>query len=261
MSVTALPLARPAFPAIRALLATRWLWCLAAVVFIGIRDWAGDPKALGLSLGDTDDATRLTQVREWMAGTSWFDMTLPRLGGATPLVSHWSRLIDLPLALILSVAGLFVAPDAAELTARVVWPSILLFLFFRVLTREAELRAGEMGAIMMLVFGATCISGLAQFSIGRIDHHNAMILGAVGGLIALARAFEAPREGWYAGAMLGFALAIGYEPLAIIIPGIAAATLLAVVIPQWLEGVRNAVTALAVTMTIAVALTIAPGRR
>lgn len=260
MPVAAIATERAPFTSLRALLASRWLWCLAAVAALGLRDWVGDPHALGLSLGDTDDATRLTQVRELMAGAPWLDTTLPRFGGATPLLSHWSRLIDLPIALIIALAGLFVAPDTAETVARIVWPSLLLLGFLRLLVREAELRAGQAGAVMMLIFGGTCLSGLYQFSVGRIDHHNVMILGAVGGLIVMARALEAPRYGWHAGALLGLALAVGYEPLALIIPAIVIATVLATVFPAWLEGVRNTTVALAATLAGGLFITVPAAR-
>jgi hypothetical protein len=256
MPAVAISIEHPSLTFLRSLLASRWLWCLATVTALALRDWVGDPQALWMSLGDTDDATRLTQVRELMAGAPWLDTTLPRFGGATPLVSHWSRLIDLPIALIIAVAGLFVSAGSAETLARIIWPSLLLLVFLRLLVREAELRAGQAGAVMMLIFGGTCLSGLYQFSIGRIDHHNVMILGAVGGLIVMARALETPRYGWHAGALLGMALVIGYEPLALIIPAVAIATVLATITPKWLEGVRNTTVALAGTLGAAVLVTI-----
>jgi hypothetical protein len=261
MSIAVTAIERPSLPLIvRAVLCSRWLWCFGAMVVVGLRSWASDPTALGLSLGDTDDATRLTQVRELLAGAPWFDTTLPRFGGATPLVSHWSRLIDLPLALIVSAAGWFLSTPAAELTARVVWPLFLLLVFFRLLVREAEIRVGEIGAVIVLTLSVLCLSGQAQFAIGRIDHHNAMILGAVGGLIVLARALETPNVGWHAGALLGLSLCVGYEALAIIVPGVAFAALMACIVPRWLEGVRNTVTALAVALAVGLVLTVVPTR-
>ena len=53
---------------------------LGVAVFAALVFWF-DPARLLTSLGDTDDATRMIEVREWMAGASWFDMTLPRFGG------------------------------------------------------------------------------------------------------------------------------------------------------------------------------------
>jgi hypothetical protein len=48
---------------------------------------------------DPDDALRLQQVRDWLGGQGWFDLTQHRLDplhGGVPM--HWSRLVDLPLA-------------------------------------------------------------------------------------------------------------------------------------------------------------------
>jgi hypothetical protein len=241
-------------------LRSRGLWCALAVTLIGLRSWLSDPTALTVSLGDTDDATRLTQVRELMAGAPWYDLTLSRFGGSMPLVSHWSRLIDAPIALIIGTAGLVMSASGAEMAARVLWPSLVLLAFLRLLVREAEIRIGETGAILLLVYGVTCLSGLSQFSLGRIDHHNAMIFGAVGGLVMLARAFETPRVGWAAGLLLGVSLSIGYEPLALVLPGVAVAVVLALWTPQRLEAVRNTVTGLAITLAIALVLTVAPSR-
>ena len=58
-------------------------------------------SALANWLGDTDDAVRLVTVRELLGGAPWFDTTLPRIGAPEPLVSHWSRLIDAPLAVLM----------------------------------------------------------------------------------------------------------------------------------------------------------------
>jgi hypothetical protein len=82
-------------------MASRSTWCLAVILLIGFRELAVGFQILLTSLGDPDDALRLHQVRVLMAGGAWFDMTLPRIGGAQPLVSHWSRLIDVPLVVLL----------------------------------------------------------------------------------------------------------------------------------------------------------------
>ncbi|HMA50771.1 MAG TPA: hypothetical protein VKP60_13520, partial [Magnetospirillaceae bacterium] len=52
----------------------------------------------GLVFSDTDDHMRLQQVRDWMAGQSWFDVTQYRMNPPTGMLMHWSRLLDVPLA-------------------------------------------------------------------------------------------------------------------------------------------------------------------
>src|SRR5262245_10907490 len=90
------------FRALRRVSAGPLTWSLLAAAFVAmlalgqglpLRDWLGDP----------DDALRLVSVREFLAGAPWFNTTLPRVGAPDPLVSHWSRLIDLPLAALIGI--------------------------------------------------------------------------------------------------------------------------------------------------------------
>ena len=48
----------------------------------------------------TDDAMRLVEVRDLIAGQGWFDLTQYRLD-PPGLPMHWSRVIDAPLAAII----------------------------------------------------------------------------------------------------------------------------------------------------------------
>jgi hypothetical protein len=240
------------------LLKSRWLWCIGVVLFVCLRELSSGFGDLLNSLGDTDDATRLYEVRAFLGGTSWFDMALPRLGGATPLVSHWSRLIDLPLVALLDLFGLFMSQATAELTARIVWPMLVLAAMFRVLVREAESQAGADAAWLMLFLGLTCMTGLSQFRIGRIDHHNVMIFGSIAGLLVLLRGRLEPRQGYFAGSLIGIGLAVGYEPLALLLPALCAAAFIAVIDIRWLTGVRNMAVMLTATLGLVFVTTVAP---
>lgn len=240
------------------LLKSRWLWCLAAVIFLGGRELLQSYSDLVNSLGDTDDATRLYQVRQLLATGAWFDMTLPRIGGNTPLISHWSRLIDLPLIVLLKGFGLVLSPTAAEMAMRITWPLLLMLVFLRVLVRAAEDEGGTAAAGLLIFLGLTCLAGLFQFRIGRIDHHNGMILGSVGGLLLLIGARKRPALGTYAGILIGFGLGVGYEPLAFLLPALGAAALMSVVDLHWLEGVRRMAVALAIALALIFIATVAP---
>ncbi len=76
--------------------------------------------------GDTDDALRMVQVRDLLAGQGWFDLTIYRLNPPDGLFNHWSRIVDVPLLLLLKAFGLFLAPDLAERAARLVFPALML---------------------------------------------------------------------------------------------------------------------------------------
>jgi hypothetical protein len=247
---------------VSAALASRWAWCLVAILFIAFRDLAGGFQTLQTSLGDPDDALRLHEVKTLMAPASWFgawfDMTLPRIGGAHPLVSHWSRLIDVPLVILLQGFGLVMPPEAAELATRIVWPLLVLFVFLRLLVRAVEAQGAEAGGWLMLVMALTCLTGLFQFRIGRIDHHNAMIAGAVAGLLILLEARRRAEAGTLAGVLIGLGLSVGYEPLAIVLPALAVLAVWSMFDLAWLSGVRLMAVAFTVTTAAVFALTVAP---
>ncbi len=244
--------------------AALWL-ALGAVLALGCINLAADPQRLLASLGDTDDATRLVQVRGLLAGAPWFDTTLPEIGAPQPLVSHWSRLVDLPLALLIKLFALFVGTDHAETMTRFIWPLLVLLPLTYLIAEEARRhfaagQAGRLAAAFAVVIAITSLSGLVQYLPGRIDHHNCMILGAIAGVIFAARSFDEPRAGWIAGFAFGMSLAVGYEGIALIAPSVAIAAVIALVSGRGLDGVTRMGMALAGTLAIALAATTAPSR-
>jgi hypothetical protein len=234
-------------------------WGVLATVLLTVSASLGaGGHDLSHSLGDTDDAMRLVSVREFLAGAPWFDTTLPRIGAPEPLVSHWSRLIDLPIAsLILLLTPLFGA-EQAETAARILWPALLFFSLLLIVSREASRQVGPWGGGLAILLAATSLMAFVQFRPGRIDHHNAQILCAVAGLLMLLRAWREPRIGWPAGFLLGLGLSIGYEALALdgLALGITAA--MALWLPRHAAGVARAAIALTLTMAAALLLTIPP---
>jgi len=232
-------------------------WCVLGVALFAALVFWFDPSRLLTSLGDTDDATRLIEVRRLMAGTPWLDMTLPRFGGAHPLVSHWSRLIDLPLAALLSAFELVLPPQEAELVVRAIWPLLVLLAFVYLLAREVEIRGGRAAALVSIPLTVTCLIGIVQFLPGRIDHHNVIILCAVIGILRLARSFDDAAAGWSAGFLLGLGTAIGYEALALTAASLGAAVLYGALPRRSLLGHSRAAVTFAATLTIALALTTA----
>ena len=53
---------------------------------------------------DTDDAMRMVQVRDWLAGQGWYDLRALRLDPPAGTLMHWSRVVDLPLAALIQNA-------------------------------------------------------------------------------------------------------------------------------------------------------------
>jgi hypothetical protein len=235
-------------------------WALLATAVLLVATLAGPGPSLLAWLGDTDDALRLVSVRELLAGAPWFDTTLPRMGAPEPLISHWSRLIDAPLALLLAILTPLTGAGTAELVMRAAWPLLLYAALAIIVAREANRQAGPWAAAIAMILAATSLTALAQFRPGRIDHHNAQILCTVAGLIFLARSLTDRRAGWIAGGALGLGLAIGYEAMALTIPALGVAALLALWRPDGETGVARAAVAATVVLAAALVLTVPPTR-
>ncbi|MGQ0671595.1 MAG: hypothetical protein ACT4N2_01765 [Hyphomicrobium sp.] len=241
-------------------LAAAPLWALslaALLVYVAMEIWAG-PSRLLTGLGDSDDATRLVAVRDLLAGAPWFDTTLSRIGAPEPLVSHWSRLVDLPLAALIGFFDLFVSRDAAELAVRAIWPFLVLLPLLLLLARHAERQAGRVAAILAMGFAVYAHTGVVQFTLGRIDHHNVMIVCVVGGLLLLSDSFRNPRLAHGAGALLGLGTAFGYEALALTVLSLSLAALFALWRGEGIAVMAKVALAFAATLVAAFVLTTGP---
>jgi hypothetical protein len=112
------------------------LWLLISAGLI----WSGWTEITTLSGWDPDDALRLVQLRDFLAGQSWFDSTQYRMNPPDGGPMHWSRLIELPLAaLILLLRPLFGQP-VAEMVAGSAVPLLLLGWIAWMLSRIARRR-------------------------------------------------------------------------------------------------------------------------
>src|SRR5690606_22719536 len=142
-----------------------------------------------------------------------FDTTTMKMGGDAGMLSHWSRLIDLPLAILISGFSLVMPERSAEWLTHIVWPVSLLAALLWVVYRATAKVAGETaGGIALLL---TVLSPLAvyQFAVGRIDLHTAMIAAIISAVL-LIWANPTKVIVWRtAGVLVGLAVAIGYEAL------------------------------------------------
>ena len=125
-----------------------------AVLLIAV--WALALFALALSFGinmlSTDDAMRLVEVRDFNAGQGWFDLTQYRLDAPQGVAMHWSRLIDLPLAVMIRLGSLVVTQSTAEQITLALWPSMLLLAFLAGVVSLTRELSGETAARIALVF-------------------------------------------------------------------------------------------------------------
>lgn len=170
---------------------------------------------------DTDDAMRMVMVRDFLGGQSWYDLTAHRLNTPFGAELHWSRLIDLPLALLLGLFTPLLGADQALVVAGFVWPLLLLGLLLWLSATLAHRLVGPEGVLPALVLPVLSPAIIAEFSPGRVDHHNVVILLTLAVVWAGIEAISRPRFAIACGLFAATALAIATESL----PSIAAAIL------------------------------------
>ena len=191
----------------------RWFlifgWLMYAAAVIASR--SGQIQAFALP--DTDDNLRMAQVRAWLGGQGWFDLSQHRFdpahGGAN---IHWSRLVDLPLAAIILLAKPLVGGANAERLAVALAPLlpllVLMFALALTMKRLVSVKAWALPLIGLL----SAYSTIGMFSPLRIDHHGwqlALLAVAVTGMADPKRG----RGGATLGIASGLSLAIGLEML------------------------------------------------
>jgi hypothetical protein len=180
-----------------------------------------------LKFSDADDSMRLVQVRDFLAGQSWFDVSQhranPPLGG--PM--HWSRLVDLPIAGFILLLRPFFGSHWAEVGTVLIVPALTCAALLAALYWAVRPLMGRAGALLCCALCAISpIMLLAQFAMMRIDHHGwqivmmALVLGGTlhtksrwGGVVAglaMATWLHISAEGLPLAALTGGVMALRY---------------------------------------------------
>lgn len=192
------------------------VWSTLALVST-IRFW---PDLVDRILRDTDDATRLVQVRELLAGQSWWDLTLDRIGLAG-VEMHWSRHMDGLLAGPITILRPVIGVEAAELASMIIVPLALLLVALLLISSLARLLwpRQDVGLYAMIAFGLGA-SVLNRLGPGGLDHHGLQIV-----LVLLTlRMVQGPpswRSGLGAGAAAGVSLTVGLETFPVLAAALA----------------------------------------
>lgn len=165
-----------------------------------------------LTFRDPDDALRLVQVRDFLAGQSWFDVSQHRINPPTGGPMHWSRLVDLPLAAIILLLRPLLGQALAEGIACAIVPLLTLGAIAFGLFAALRRLTGNATALLAVVLMGTSFPILVQLTPMRIDHHGwqiAMAIGLLGGML-----HRDPRTGgWIMGAAIALWLHISSEGL------------------------------------------------
>jgi len=200
------------------LAATAVAWCFAAILLIVS---AYSQTGFTSPVWGPDDAMRLVQVRDYLNGQGWFDLVQKRLDPADPVVMHWSRVVDVPLALMIAGFGLFTSPQSAEGIAAFIWPLMLLSALLALSGRLGFQLGGEKAMWAGVLIPLTAASTIGEFLPGRIDHHGLQIVLVLVLLLMVLQAHRHWRYGVLAGGMAPLLLSIGLEPLPFVFAAIA----------------------------------------
>ena len=153
---------------------------------------------------DPDDVLRLIQVRDLLAGQGWFDLNQHRIDPAGETPMHWSRLVDLPLAIVIAALTPLLGAASAETAGVVLVPLLIMLATMLLIGRLAwRLFDTETAGFACLAFGFLPLL-VFQFQPMRIDHHGWQIFTVATALYALH--FRQARRG---GALAGLAMAAG----------------------------------------------------
>lgn len=150
-----------------------WAGFVAASLFIH-RD-----SIATLAFSDPDNAMRLVQVRDLIAGQSWFDTTQYRTNPGIGGLTHWSRFVDAPIFALVELLSLFVDPQTAERWVLAGYPPLLALPLLLVFSRILQILGDRLFVFVGLAIAATTITYLHHFAPLNIDHHNWQVLLSV----------------------------------------------------------------------------------
>lgn len=176
-------------------------WALGATVLTLV----AIPGIAHLWFPDPDDAMRLLEVRDWLAGQSWWDVSQHRLVGPTGaggFAMHWSRIVDLPLALVMAVSDPLVGQAASTRIAMTIVPLAMLLVVVALVAQLTAALGGLDRAKMAVLLVPLAPPIVYQIRPMRIDHHGWQMMLALAAVAAILA-----RPTWRTGAVAGACLA------------------------------------------------------
>jgi hypothetical protein len=194
------------------------IWLVTALLFLfiargAIADW---------KMGDPDDQLRLVQVRDWLAGQSWWDITQYRMNPPEGGPMHWSRLVDVPIAAMILLLRPLLGQPLAEQWASTIVPLLTYGAVLAAFAATAKRLFGKPAAVLAAATFFTILPAAMQILPMRIDHHGWQLFAF---FIAAWALFDSKRSA-IAAAIVGLAMALWIEisieglPFAIVFMGI-----------------------------------------
>jgi hypothetical protein len=222
------------------------LIALPHLIFV-ISKWHAVPLHDGLPVGpsDPDPWLRLTIVRDWLMGGSWYDHSVAHSnapwGGIT---SPWTRPLDVVIAMLVHFQ-----PDSVELNLRLMRAALLLPWIWMMLLLVGVYRLVRISTIVpcSTLMASVLIASMPltwnYFGIGNADHHAPLAVLFIWALHGLMREAPKRRHIIVSGLLLALQLWVSFEALILI----GAMYLWYGV--HWLRGNRESATTLALLAT------------
>jgi hypothetical protein len=181
-------------------------WLVICVTFLFVKQ----QQIYWFALGDTDDNLRIMQVRAWLSGQDWYDLRQYRLDPPGGADIHWSRLVDLPIAALITVFKPFFGGADAEKYAVAFAPFFPMLVMLLSLGAAIRHLIGRVAMVEFLVMFLAMPVTLAQFAPLRIDHHGWQLASIALALAGIADPKRA-RGGMILGMATALSLVIGME--------------------------------------------------
>ena len=190
------------------------VWLAATLVLAAMQALTPGDRPL---LADTDDAMRMVTATDLLDGQPWQDTNQYRDNAPYGTSMHWSRLVDAPLAVLIALERIIGMSDLAAILG----PLLLLAPLLALSALWAERIAGPGQMLAALALPLLSLPILAEFSPGRVDHHNVQIVLTGGLALALADSTNHRNAPVVAGILAAASLAIGMETLPFVVLAIA----------------------------------------
>lgn len=179
------------------------IWLASAVLLV----FAGRSAIAGWQMGDPDDQLRLVQIRDWLAGQSWWDVTQYRMNPPDGGPMHWSRLVDVPIAAVIILLTPLIGQASAELAAAVAIPIFTYGVAMGLLAAIAARVGGRWAGVAAAVALFAILPATIQLAPMRIDHHGWQLVAFLAATYALLET-ERPRR---AAIVIGLSCALWME--------------------------------------------------
>ena len=196
------------------------IWTAMSLIAI-LANWQA---IVAVTLSDTDDAMRMAQVRDLLAGQSWWDLSQYRVNPAGGgVLMHWSRIVDAPLAAGIGILTPLFGQAMAERIVMTIWPPLLGAMLSIACVRGygglSDRRIAYVLPLYLIMAGYI----VAQFRPLRVDHHGWQIFLA---MLVMGQALRPAtwRAGLLGGLFAAALLAISIEglPIVALFAGLAA---------------------------------------